>query len=203
MPYAPLYGVEAAKFDPRQMDWLGSLEQSTGICVAWATSGITHLAGHVDKEFVVGSSGAGSQMETMPMMLNKLFGTKIKVVSGYKGGNEVYLAMERGEVQGRCGSLVIVDQVDAARLVPAEEGRVPIQIALERDPEFPDVPAVAEFAKDERTKQVLELVALAHGDGPADLTPPGVPPSASRCCAGVSGGRQRSRLHRRGQTGSG
>ncbi len=55
-------------------------------------------------------------------MLNKLFGTKIKVISGYKGGNEVYLAMERGEVRWPLRLAGFLDQFDAARLVPAEEG---------------------------------------------------------------------------------
>jgi len=105
-PYAPLFGVDAAKYDPRQMHWIGSLEKSTGICAAWSTSGIRTWQDVFAKEFVVGASGAGSQMETLPHMVNKLFGTKIKVVSGYRGGNEVFLAMERGEVHGRCGSMV-------------------------------------------------------------------------------------------------
>ena len=77
-----------------------------GICVAWSTSGVKTWNDLFTKQYLVGSSGAGSQMETIPAMLNKLFGTKIKVISGYRGGNEVYLAMERGEVSGRCGGLI-------------------------------------------------------------------------------------------------
>ena len=65
---------------------------------SWHTSGIATWQDMLEKPFTVGSTGAGSQMETMPMMLNKLFGTKIKVVAGYVGGNDIYLAMERGEV---------------------------------------------------------------------------------------------------------
>ena len=106
VPYAPLYGIGAAKFDPRKLNWIGSIDATSGICVAWHTSKITSWKDLFDRQYVVGGSGAGSQMETLPAMLNKLFGTKIKVISGYKGGNEVYLAMERGEVDGRCGSLV-------------------------------------------------------------------------------------------------
>ncbi len=78
------------------------------------------------KQFVVGASGAGSQMETLPLMVNKLFGTKIKVVSGYKGGNEVFLAMERGEVQGRCGSFYSTITATRPRLDRAEEDRDPV-----------------------------------------------------------------------------
>jgi tripartite-type tricarboxylate transporter receptor subunit TctC len=106
VPFAPLYGIRGAAFDPRQMGWIGSIATSRGICVAWHNAGIASWQDMLDKEFIVGGSGAGSQMETLPALLNRLFGTRIKVISGYKGGNAIYLAMERGEVQGRCGGLV-------------------------------------------------------------------------------------------------
>jgi tripartite-type tricarboxylate transporter receptor subunit TctC len=109
------------------------------------------------------------------MMLNKLFGTKIKVISGYKGGNEVYLAMERGEVDGRCGGLISSIKSTRPDWFAQKKVAVPVQIALERDPEFPDVPALVEFAKDEHTKQVLQLALIPFAMDRPVLTPPGVP----------------------------
>jgi tripartite-type tricarboxylate transporter receptor subunit TctC len=173
--YAPLFGVEAARYDPRKMSFLGSMDNTSGMCVAWAASGIKTWQDMFDKEFLVGSSGAGSQMETLPLMVNKLFGTKIKVISGYRGGNEVFLAMERGEVHGRCGSMVASITSTRPDWFPQNKVTVPFQIALERDPDFPDAPALGELAKDARTRQILELV-VAHMrmDKPV-LLPPGVP----------------------------
>ena len=175
VPYAPLYGIKAANFDPRRMNWLGSIDATSGICVAWHTSKIKTWQDLFDKQYLVGSSGAGSQMETLPMMLNKLFGTKIKVISGYKGGNEVYLAMERGEVDGRCGSLVSSINSTRPDWFPQKKVAVPVQIALERDPQFPDVPSLAELAKDARTKQILQLILSPMAMDRPILTPPGVP----------------------------
>src|SRR5690349_8893888 len=106
VPFAPLYGIRGARFDPREMGWIGSIATSRGICVAWRTAQIATWQDMLNKEFTVGGTGAGSQMETIPALLNKLFGTRMKVISGYQGGNAIYLAMERGEVQGRCGGLV-------------------------------------------------------------------------------------------------
>jgi len=174
-PYAPLFGVAAAKYDPRKMNWLGSLDNTSGMCVAWTASGIKTWQDMFDKEFLVGSSGAGSQMETLPLMVNKLFGTRIKVISGYKGGNEVFLAMERGEVHGRCGSMVSSITSTRPDWFPQKKVTVPFQIALERDPDFPDVPALGELAKDARTKQVLELVVSHMAMDKPVLMPPGVP----------------------------
>jgi len=111
----------------------------------------------------------------MPAMLNKLFGMKIKIISGYKGGNDVYLAMERGEVHGRCGGLVSSIQSTRPDWFPQHKVNVPVQVALKRDPMFPDSPAVAEFAKDDRTLKILKLVlAPSEMDRPL-LLPPGVP----------------------------
>jgi hypothetical protein len=97
-------------------------------------------------------------------------------VSGYKGGNDVYLAMERGEVHGRCGGLVSSIKATRPDWFPEKKVAVPIQIALQRDPEFPDSPALIEFVKDERTRQVLELVLSPLEMDRPILTPPGTPP---------------------------
>jgi len=175
VPFAPLYGISAAKFDPRKMDWIGSIDATSGICVAWHTSKVKGWQDLFNKQYVVGGSGAGSQMETLPAMLNKLFGTKIKVISGYKGGNEVYLAMERGEVDGRCGSLVSSINSTRPDWFAQKKVSVPVQIALERDPQFPDSPALIEFAKDQRTRQILQLILAPMAMDRPILTPPGVP----------------------------
>jgi tripartite-type tricarboxylate transporter receptor subunit TctC len=177
VPFAPLYGIKGANFDPRQMNWIGSINAATGICVSWAASGITTWQDLFDKDYIVGGTGAGSQMETMPAMLNKLFGTHIKVISGYKGGNDVYLAMERGEVNGRCGGLISSIKSTRADWFPQKKVAIPVQIALERDPEFPDSPAVIEFAKDQRTKDILQLILAPMGMDRPILAPPGTPPA--------------------------
>jgi tripartite-type tricarboxylate transporter receptor subunit TctC len=177
VPFAPLYGIKGANFDPRQMNWIGSINAATGICVSWTASGITTWQDLFDKNYIVGGTGAGSQMETMPAMLNKLFGTHIKVISGYKGGNDVYLAMERGEVNGRCGGLISSIKSTRPDWFPQMKVSVPVQIALERDPEFPDSPAVIEFAKDQRTKDVLQLILAPMGMDRPILAPPGTPPA--------------------------
>jgi tripartite-type tricarboxylate transporter receptor subunit TctC len=175
VPFAPLYGVKGATFDPRKVNWIGSLATERGICVAWHTSNIKTWQDLFDKEFIVGGTGAGSQMETMPAMLNKLFGTKIKIISGYTGGNEVYIAMERGEVHGRCGGLWSSIESTRPDWFPQKKVSIPVQIALDRNPRIPDVPAIIEFTKDERTKQVLELILAPQGMDRPVLTPGDVP----------------------------
>jgi tripartite-type tricarboxylate transporter receptor subunit TctC len=176
VPFAPIYGIKAASFDPRNMNWIGSIDASTGICVAWHESGIATWQDMLTKPFVVGGTGAGSQMETLPVMLDKLFGARLKVISGYKGGNDIYLAMERGDIQGRCGGLISSINSTRPDWFAKRLVNVPIQIAAARNPLFPDAPAIMEFAKDERTRKILQLIlAPLEMDRPI-LAPPGVPP---------------------------
>ncbi len=175
VPFAPLFGISGASFDPRQMQWIGSINRSTAICVAWGASGVRTWQDLFTKEYLVGGTGAGSQMETMPTMLNQLFGTRIKVISGYRGGNDVYLAMERGEVHGRCGGLVSSINSTRPEWFGQNKINVPVQVAMQRSPLFPDVPAVAEHAKDERTRQILRLVLAPLDMDRPILAPPGTP----------------------------
>jgi tripartite-type tricarboxylate transporter receptor subunit TctC len=158
------------------MNWLGSLNASPAICVLWHTSKIKTAKDFFEKEFSVGGTGAGSAMETIPAVLNRFFGTHIKIVSGYKGGNDIYLAMERGEVDGRCAGLVSSIKSTRPDWFPQKKVVVPVAIAFERMPMFPDAPAVAEFAKDEISRQVLRLELVPQDMDRPFLAPPGTPP---------------------------
>jgi hypothetical protein len=163
------------RFDTLKFNWLGSLDRVDGMCISWNTSPIKTWADMLTKEMTVGSSGAGSQMETYPAILNKLFGTKIKVIAGYKDGVAVYIAMERGELDGRCGGQLTVIKSTRPHWLTERKIQVPILIAQKRSPEFPDTPTVLEFVKDEPTRQQLDLVMLTQGLDRPVMLPPGVP----------------------------
>ena len=176
VPFAPLFGLPGSTFDPRKFGWIGSLNAAGELCVAWHSSGIGAWQDLKEKTFIVGGTGGGSQMETLPDAINRLFGTRIKIVSGYTGGAEVNLAMERGEIQGRCS--VSVSSINSTRpdWFASKKVTVPIQIALRRSSHFPDVPALIELTPDKRTHDILEvLLAYQDMDRPM-LVPPGVPP---------------------------
>lgn len=177
VPLAPLLNLNGASFDPQKMNWLGALTRADAICVAWHTSKIETWEDLFTKEFIVGGTGGGSQMETYPSLLNSLFGAKIKIISGYKGGNDVYLAMERGEVHGRCGGGFASLETTRPEWLQRNLVRMPVLFALERSLERPaDIPII-ERAKDERTRQILQIALmpqsmdrpfLAPGSAPAE-----------------------------------
>jgi tripartite-type tricarboxylate transporter receptor subunit TctC len=174
-PLAPLYGAKGAQFDPRNFVWIGSMNSAKGLCVAWHDSPIQTWDDMKTKQFIVGSSGAGSQMEVLPTMMNKFLGTKIKIIAGYKDGTDIFLAMERGEVQGRCGGLLTVMQLTHPDWLPEHKVVVPIQFASERNPLFPDSPTVLEFTDDPLARQVFELAFATQDMDRPVLAPPGLP----------------------------
>src|SRR3984957_9718211 len=175
VPLAPLFGTTGARFDALKFNWLGSLDRADGMCTAWHTSPIKTWADMLAKEFVVGSTGAGSQFSILPAMLNKLFGTRIKVINGYKDGGEIFQAMEKGEIEGRCSTQLTAIQSIRPQGLTELKLAVPILIGRKRIPEFPDTPAIMELAKDASTRAQLELMLLTQDMDRPVLLPPGVP----------------------------
>ena len=99
---APLMGLTGADYDSTKMHWIGNLNSEVHTCVAWHTAGITTIQQAMEKELIVGAS-AGADSETAPQAFNSFVGTKFKIIPGYQDGPRILLAMQRSEVQGRCG----------------------------------------------------------------------------------------------------
>jgi tripartite-type tricarboxylate transporter receptor subunit TctC len=175
VPLGPLLGMAGARFDPLKIHWLGSMDRSDGPCTAWHTAPIKTWQDMLTKEFIVGSSGIGSQMEVYPAAMNKLFGTKIRVVGGYKHGALIFQAMERGEVHGRCGPQLTSIGALRPHWLTEKKINVPVVVSEHRSPLFPDAPTLIELAKDEATKQQIRLLIVSQDLDRPVLAPPGVP----------------------------
>ena len=173
--FDPLLGNKAAQFDASKFSWIGSANDEVSVCVAWNTSGVTKIEDTFDKELVVGGTGPSADTDQFPRIVNGVLGTKMKIVTGYPGGNDVSLAMERGEVQGRCGwswSSVISTRKD---WYDSKKINVLVQMSLAKHPDLPNVPLVLDLAKTPEQKQILTLVFARQALGRPFLAPPGVP----------------------------
>ena len=94
-------GRRRLRFRPT-LRWIGNLNSEVHVCVAWHTSPVKTIKDAMEKELIVGAS-AGADTELIPTAFNSLLGTKFKVIAGYQDGPRILLAMQRGEVHGRCG----------------------------------------------------------------------------------------------------
>lgn len=174
--FDPLLGNTKARFDAARFNWIGSMNDEVSVCVSWRTSGVTTLEQTMQKELVVGGTGPAADTDQFPKVLNATLGTKFKIVTGYPGGNDINLAMERGEVQGRCGwswSSVIATH---RTWYDEKQINVFLQLALGKHPDLPNVPLVTDFAKTEEQKSIFQLVFARQVMGRPFLAPPGVPP---------------------------
>ena len=102
-PFDPLLGRPGIQFEAVKYSWIGSANNEVSVCVSSARSGVVTFDDMKSKEINVGAAGVSSDDDQFPRVINGVFGTRMRVVSGYPGGNDVVLAMERGEVNGRCG----------------------------------------------------------------------------------------------------
>jgi tripartite-type tricarboxylate transporter receptor subunit TctC len=174
--FDPILGQKGATFDGTKFTWLGSANNEVSVCVAWnATSGIKTFDDLFTKEMTVGGTSMSADTDQFPRILNGVLGTKMKIVSGYPGGNDVVLAMERGEVKGRCGwSWSSVISTHKAWL-DEQKMTVLTQLALQKHPDLPNVPLIMDLAKTDEQKQILRLIFARQVMGRPYFAPPGVP----------------------------
>jgi tripartite-type tricarboxylate transporter receptor subunit TctC len=173
--FDPLLGHKNAQFDATKFNWIGSANNEVSICVAWHTTGVRRFEDLMTKELVVGGTSSAADTDQFPKVMNNVLGTKMRVITGYPGGNEVGLAMERGEVQGRCGWSWSSVKSTRQRWMDEKKINVLMQLALEKHPELPDVPLVIDLAKTDEQRQILKLIFAQQVMGRPYLAPPGVP----------------------------
>jgi tripartite-type tricarboxylate transporter receptor subunit TctC len=169
----PITGATGARFDPTRITWLGTPTTETNVCIAYNSPRVQvkSLGDLFEKELVVGDTGVGTGTHSYPKALNALLGTKFKIIAGFPSSSDVFLAMERGEVDGICESL---DSVSGKRPDWITSGKVKILIqgGAEPNPELKDVPFVVSLARNEEQKQAIEFLYAGQGIGRPFVAPP-------------------------------
>jgi tripartite-type tricarboxylate transporter receptor subunit TctC len=174
--FDPLLGFPGTDFEGTDFAWLGSANKDVSVCVSWKTSPVKTFVDLTTKELTVGSSGTSDDTAQFPRIMNGILGTKFKVVTGYPGANEINLAMERGEVEGRCGfawSALVSTHSD---WIKNKDVNVLVQGALEKHKDLPDTPLVTDFAKTDTQRQILRLIFARETMTWPFLAPPGTNP---------------------------
>jgi tripartite-type tricarboxylate transporter receptor subunit TctC len=163
-------GMDVTKFN-----WIGRLDTIDVVCAAWHTAGVKTIDDAKTHELILGGTSPTGESVMQPLALNKMIGTKFKVVQGYKGTAEQYLAMERGETQGVGNA--IWSQIKRSRPEWISEGTlIPLyQDGYERSADLPGVPAIVELATGAEDLKVLRLLASASAVGRSFYSGPQVP----------------------------
>jgi len=162
------------RFDSTKFNWIGSTGGHNEVIMALGSAGIDGVDDLRRREVVLGGTGPGSSIVMYPAAMNNVLGTKFKIVTGYTSSTEIYLAMDRGEVAARSGTIASVNnwRPDA---IATGKIRILAQIGLKRDAQLPDKPLIAELADTAEKRDALSLVSSPGALGQPYLLPPGVP----------------------------
>ena len=164
----------AVSYEMRKFGWLGRFTPIIEVSLTWQTSPTKTINDAMQRETVMAATSAGATTEIMPSMMNKLAGTRFKMVKGYPGTTGTILAMERGETEGAHATLENL-LFGKPQWLKEKTVNVLVQYAQRRHPLFADVPSMVEFGKTEEDKQVLSLFGSTAEVGRALMTPPDVP----------------------------
>jgi tripartite-type tricarboxylate transporter receptor subunit TctC len=174
----PLLGHgEGAQFETTQFGWLGSMSQEVSVCALMASAGIATVDDMQKKPMVIGASGGGAESDVFPTLLRNMFHWPIRIVTGYPGGTEITLAMQRREVDGRCGwSWTSLLARNKAMLL-SHDMNITLEIALAKDddPLLFGVPLIMDLTADPTLRAALKLIVSRQSIARPFAAPPGLP----------------------------
>lgn len=171
----PQMSNKNARWDPRKLNWLGNLTRDFIGCVASGRSGLKSIKEAAQREIIFGATGVSAPSATHPYALNSVLGYKTKVIAGYKGTANVWLAMQRGEVEAACafwasqGAVQAKRELDSGAFVPIA------QMGTQKHPIFKDAPLVENLARNEEEKAVLKVIFAPNEISRPFAAPPNVP----------------------------
>ena len=175
IPFDPIMGGKGAQFTGTEFGWIGSANDEVSVCAAWGGTGVTKFEELTTREMIVGGTGATADTDLFPKIINGVLGTKMRIVTGYPGGNDITLAMRRGEVQGRCGWSWSSIKTNHPDWVKDGTLKLLVQLSLEKHLDMPNVPLIMDLVKTPGQRAILQAVFARQVMGRPYLTPPGIP----------------------------
>jgi tripartite-type tricarboxylate transporter receptor subunit TctC len=168
-------GQSGIQFDVRKFNWLGNMVAVNNIMITWHETGVRTIEDAKKRALAIGATGASSPSVLYPTVANNLFGTQFKIVSGYPGGGDIMLAMERREVDGRGSDSWASLKANNPAWIKERKVNILFQVGPRREPDLPDPPLLTELAQNDEQKQILEVISGDAAVGRPLLTAPDVP----------------------------
>src|SRR5215208_6621649 len=173
VPFYPFFGDKNAQFNPKEFNWLGSVTAEVGAVTVFHTAKAKTMADAFNIPVVLGGSGPNDS-ETYPHLMNNTIGTKFRIVSGYRANSAVFLAMERGEVEGVTGSWSSVKS-ERPNWIRDKQVRVLVQIAGSKQPDLAEVPVIMDYVKKDEDRAMWNVILSMAQVGRPVGAPPGIP----------------------------
>ena len=170
----PLINASRARFDGREFGWIGSVLKVTDVCMFWHTAKAHTVEEAKSVEVIVGAAGEAGNSALAPRVMNEFLGTKFKIIGGYSGA-DMFLAMERGETEARCGMSWGGLKASRPDWVAQGKIRVVLQMAMERHPELKSTPNILDLVTKPEDRAALEYLYATQEMGRPFLAPPKIP----------------------------
>jgi tripartite-type tricarboxylate transporter receptor subunit TctC len=174
-PFEPLFGTKEAIYDPLKFNWLGTPSIETALLTVWHQTPVTTWKDVLTKEITMGSSGVNSTPSFYGRLLIETLALKLKLIVGYESQSRVFLAMERGEVDGYPSVFYSALTSTRPTWLPEKKVKLLVQVGLDKEPNLPDVPSALDLARTADDRALIEVGAAPLGTGRPFLMPPGVP----------------------------
>jgi tripartite-type tricarboxylate transporter receptor subunit TctC len=168
-------GQPGIQFDARRFNWIGNMVVVNNVMFVWAASGVRTIDDAKQKQLAIGATGAASPSVLYPQVSNNLLGTKFKIVSGYPGGGDISIAIERREVDGRGSDSWASMKANHASWLSERKINILFQVGPKREADLPDTPLWSELEDNPEERQVLEVLSGDVAVGRPILTAPDVP----------------------------
>jgi tripartite-type tricarboxylate transporter receptor subunit TctC len=169
-------GNPGPKYVATKFNWIGTPQQEVGLVLVRMPSPIRNLQDLRTNELIVSGTSKDSPPSFYPRLLNSLFGTKFRVIDGYKSSQDALLALDSGEVNGHVsGSSAAPLRAHIAPAVRNGTLRILAQVGLTKDPEYPDVPLISDLAGTPIEREVVRLVLIQQAMAWPIVAPPDVP----------------------------
>ena len=174
-PLEPLFGTKEADYDSTKLNWIGTPSLETGLLIVWHTSKFKTIDDVRKSEMTAGASGVNSAPAFYSRLLNELLGTKIKVIAGYPGQNDAYLAIERGELDTYGTTFWSSLTSTKQDWIKNKQIRILVQYGPIKEAELHDVPYGPDLVKNEDDKLLFEAAYGPLTLGRPFLMPPEIP----------------------------
>ncbi|MEM5450063.1 Bug family tripartite tricarboxylate transporter substrate binding protein [Paraburkholderia guartelaensis] len=173
--YIPLLDPRQNRFDPRKVRWLGSLNKVQYCIVSMRRSGVTTADDLTKRKMYIGATGFANEDRTLPALLDEYLGAKMSIVPGYTGRGEVYLAMQRGEVDGWASTIDGLQQGEPVRMLANGKMKVLLHLGWNSPAPFANVPNLSTYITNPDVKALFNLFLLPFDAGRPIAVPQGVP----------------------------
>jgi tripartite-type tricarboxylate transporter receptor subunit TctC len=173
IPFQAVMGEKTIRADLTKFNWLGNPEVTNRVCAYRPTANVKSAQDLFEHQLLVGGAGTGGALSTIPLLLSRMLGMRLKLVEGYQGPRDVLLAIERGEVDSVCFSVTAIENARPGWLA---SGKLRLLFNMEKERiAGSDVPSIFEFTKTEDQQKTLMMFSAGVTFGRPIVTPPDVP----------------------------